>query len=320
MVTSSKSSIFLFVGTERYLKDNELSRLKTSLLGTDSSNLDYKIFYAGETNIGQILDYVNGSSLFSSKRLAVIRDPEKLPKEDRGRLAGYISNPSDSAFLVMDTEDGSIIEELAPVARNIRISRFGELTDSELSTWIERYAAGKGKGISQDAVHVLKELTGRSLLILSGELEKLVMYAGQRPMIDASDVENLVGKSAIASGFDIAWAIGEKNIDKALAIVSELIAGGKRPHEIIGLLCWHLNRILKAKSLYAKGESAAAVAGILKIHRRYNEQFFRQVRSFGFDQLKSKLDTLLEADMGIKRSRLDQALMLDLAVIRLCLG
>lgn len=320
MVTSSKASIFLFVGTERYLKDNELKKLRASLSGTDSSNLDYKIFYAGETNIGRILDYVNASSLFFSKRLAVIRDPEKLPKEDRVRLARYISNPSDSAFLVMDTEDGSMIKELAPVARNIRILRFGELTDSEVLAWIERYALSKGKEISHDAVHALKELTGPSLLILSCELEKLAIYSGRRPWIEVGDVESLVGKSTIASGFDIAWAIGEKNINKALAIVSDLVMSGKRPHEIIGLLCWHLNRILKAKSLYAKGESTVAIANILEIHGRYNEQFFRQVRSFGFDQLKSKLDTLLETDMGIKRSRLDQTLMLDLAVIRLCLA
>lgn len=320
MVSSSKASTFLFVGTERYLKDNELKTLKSSLSGNDPSRLEHKTFYAGEASIGEIIDYVNGSSLFSSKRIAVIRDPERLPSDDRARLLSYIKNPSESAILVMDTDDASMLEDLGDALSHIRVLRFGEMGDSELSAWIARYAAQRHKEISDDASSALKELAGRSLLVLSNELEKLITYVGRRSAIGLEDVENLVGKSVIASGFDIAWAIGERNMRKARAIVSDLIAAGKRPYEIIGLISWHLNRVLKAKRLHASGESNFTIANALKIHRRYHAQFFEQVRSFGIDQLKSKLDTLLEADTGMKRSRLDHALLIDLVIVRLCLG
>ncbi len=319
-MVNSKSSVFLFVGGERYLKENALHKLKASLAGDSPAELDYKVFYGDESNIRDILDHVSTIPLFSTKRLVVIRDPERLPREDKPRLAEYIKKPSKSAYIVLDSDNVSVIGEFNVRSEHVKVMRFDTLSDRDMSAWIKQFLASRGKRMDEEAIALLKELQGCDLLSVSGELEKLIVFTGERKDITIRDVEGLVGKSAIASAFDLGWMIGEKNVAGAIKLISDLVLFGKRPHEVIGLVSWHLNRMLKAKAMIAKGESAGSVIGVLRIHSKDRDRFLKQLKVFSPGQLKSKLNTLLEADLDIKRSRLDPVLILEVAVIRLCLA
>jgi len=319
-MVNSKSSVFLFVGGERYLKENALHKLKASLAGDSPSELDYKVFYGDESNARDILDHVSTLPLFSSKRLVVIRDPERLPREDRARLAEYIKKPSKSAYIVLDSDSVSSINEFNVRSEHVKVMKFEALADSDMTAWIKQFLASRDKRMDEEAIHLLKEMQGRDLLSVSGELEKLAIFTGKRKDITVRDVEGLAGKSVIASAFDLGWMIGEKDAAGAIKLVSDLMLFGKRPHEIIGLISWHLNRMLKAKALIAKGESSGSVMGVLRIHSKDRGRFLKQLKTFSAGQLKSKLSTLLQADLDIKRSRLEPVLVLEVAVIRLCLA
>ncbi|MFA6078935.1 MAG: DNA polymerase III subunit delta [Candidatus Omnitrophota bacterium] len=314
------TSVFLFVGGERYLKENALHELKTSLAGDSPAELDYKVFYGDESSARDILDHLSTLPLFSTKRLVVVRDPERLPREDRSRIAEYIKKPSRSDYIVLDSDSDSAINEFNVRSQHVKVMRFESLPDRDMSLWIKKFVASKGKKMDEDAMLLLKEIQGPSLLSISGELEKLITFTGKRKDITIRDVEGLVGKSVMASAFDLGWMIGEKDVAGAIKLVSDLMLFGKRPYEVIGLLSWHLNRMLKAKALIVKGESPGSVIGALRIHSKDRDRFLKQIKAFSYSQLKAKLGTLLEADLDIKRSRLNPVLVLEVAIIRLCLA
>ena len=319
-MVASENPVFLFIGSERYLKQSALDKLKASLAAFPKEEIDLKVFYGSETAASQIIDHARGPGLFSSKKLIVIKEFNKLQKEGRSRLAEYVKNPAKSAYLVIDIDDDEIPKELAPLAKHFKAMAFKSPASGELSSWITRYLASRGKKIELGAVELLKEYQGSDLEALSRELDKLVSFVGERGEVRAADVEKLVGKSAIESAFELGWAIGNKDLEKAMKLVSQLMLEGKRPHETIGLISWHLNRLLKAKALAARGETAYAVTSILRITRRHQDAFFRQVRSFSLGEIKRKMDVLLEADLDIKRTRFDPVLVLELAIVKLCLG
>jgi len=58
----------------------------------------------------------------------------------------------------------------------------------------------------------------------------------------------------------------------------------------------------------------------LKIGRRYADEFFKQANSMTLPQAMSRLAILLEADLDIKRTKFDPNLVLEFAIIRLCLS
>lgn len=319
-MVNSKVGVFLFIGRDNYLKEKAIGDLSASILDNASKDLDRKVFHGQDAECKDIIDYITTIPFFSSKRLAVIKNFERLPKECRARLINYIKKPVPSTYLVLETDDDVILKEHDDIARHINVRYFNAPKGAELASWMKAFIQASGKRIDEDALTAISQVQGRDLLSLKQELEKLIAFVGERGEIGARDVEEIVGKGLIASAFDLAEAVEKKDIDEALKVCSELLKAGKRHHEIVGLLCWHLKRTFKAKSLQLEGAGNSEIAEILRIGRRYADGFFRQLKDVDITKIKQRMSILLEADLDMKRSKYGPALVLEFALIRLCLG
>lgn len=319
-MVSARPSVFLFVGSDTYSKEKAIRKLADSLLDSSSRQLDYKVFRGAHSHAREILDNISTIPFMAPKRLVVVKDFERLPDEDRKRLIEYAKKPSKTSCLVLDSRDDYVPEDFRRASLHAEVKVFGEPTGADLALWIRRFLSENGKKIEPDAVEFLKEARAQNLSQLSNELEKLVAFVGARETIKSADVEVLVGRNLVASAFDLTNAIESNKVDEALKVVADLLTGGKKHFEIIGLLSWHVKRLLRAKTLQLKGGTDTYIANALKVNRKYFGKFFQQVRGLKIDTIRSQMRILLEADLDIKRSKLDPALVLECAVIRLCLG
>ncbi|MCX5678337.1 MAG: DNA polymerase III subunit delta [Candidatus Omnitrophica bacterium] len=312
-------SVFLFIGDDKYLKEEALKDLRSSLQGKSQYQYDQITFYGGELEAGEVFSQLNTVPLLSDKRLIVIKDIEKAPDEFRNSLIDYIKKPSKSAYLILEAKNDSVLKDYDEAIKRISVRYLGMPTGSMLISWMKSYVGEKGKTIDNGASAILKELEGNDLSYLSQELDKLVTFIGSRKEISSDDVEELVGKSLVISAFDITDAIGRRNITDAIKISSNLTSNGKKEYEIIGILSWHLKRMLKAKTLKERGENDYTIASILRIGRRFQDEFFRQLAGFNMGKIRSNIELLLRADLDIKRSKFSPGTVLELALIRLCL-
>jgi DNA polymerase-3 subunit delta len=319
MVTP-KNAVYLLVGPEKYLKEKTINDLRSTLLDPSSGELDYKVLHGQDSSAEEIFASLSTIPFFSSKRLVVIKDFDSLSREDSTRLINYIKNPNQYACLVIDTADGSILKDEPSISRYAKVLKFYAPSETEASAWISKLVSSRGKTIDEGAIDILKELQGNDLLNLSQETEKLITYTGTRKKITVEDVEALVGRSAVSSVFDIAHAAAEKDTSKAIAIVHELVSSGKKPYEIIGLLAWHFKTLLKIKALSESGQDEYSITQNLRLRRKDAGRFLAQSAAYPYERIASKLDILLEADLGIKRARFSPSIILEFAVIRLCLG
>ncbi len=317
---NTSPSVFLFLGEEKYLKERAISELCSRSLDSSLGELDYKVLHGSDTSADEIINSGKTMPFFSSKRLIVVKDFDKLSKEDISKVAAYIKNPNRHTCLIIDSDDASILDGESSIARHAKILRFAPLSDNELSSWIKKYLSMQDKTIEDDALDMLKESKGADLLALSRELDKLMTFIGKRKKITNDDVESLVGKSVVASAFDIASAIGDRNASKAISIVHELTSSGKKSYEITGILSWFFKRVLKAKLLLDAGDTESSVGQKLRINRKSAEEFFTHVHSFSARDIESKMKILLDADLSIKRPRFSPSLIMEFAIIRLCLG
>jgi DNA polymerase-3 subunit delta len=320
-MVNTKSPVFLFIGNDSYLKDKAIKDLVSSLPEGSSRDLDHKVFYGGEARPAEVLDCINALPFLASRRVVIIRDLEKTPSEFMSGLMRYIKKPLASTCLILEASGESVLKEYADLSVYARVQQFGEMSAREAAAFIKEFLAVRKKKIHPDAAALLREMHGQNLLVLTQELEKLVSYTGARLEIVVKDVEGIVGKSMISSTFDLADAIGAKKADAALRICSELMTAGKKEYEIIGLLCWHFKRLLKAKKLQASGESDNRIAYGLRIGQKYWPGFFKQVAGLKAGRIKAGIKALLEADLDIKRTRFDyahQSLVLEFLILKLC--
>lgn len=315
-----KFSVFIFIGGEKHLKHKAVEALKSQILDSASGDLDYRVFHGGESGSGEILEFAQTLPFSSGKKLIVVKDFEKLPQEDRNHITGYIAKPAQSACIVLDIKEDSALSGLDRVPAHVTVRRFDAPDDSGAVSWVKKAAASCNRKIDDAAAESLVELAGRDLLILESEIEKLAAFTGGRDTICLEDVEAVIGRSFTGSAFDIIWAVGSRDAAKAVGLVRDLALSGKKPHEIIGIISWHLKRLLKARIMKDAGAGEYAIASGLKINRHYAGDFFRQLNTLDIDGIRSKMDILLEADLDIKNSRFDQALIFETAIVRLSLG
>lgn len=322
-MVSPRSSVYLFAGDNEYLKEKAIADLKSAILKSSSGDdLDYKVFHGGEVDFREILDSIATIPFLSPQKLVVIKNIEDLNDPDFERLMACINKLLKTTVLVLDAKSDSVINEHGELARLANVTRFDEMGDAEFHGWVKKFVqvkTGSSKNIEDDAAKELKDLHGKNLLALSGEIDKLIAFTGERNSITIADVEKIATRSAFSSAFDLTGAIEDNDPDLALSIASDLTATGKKHHEIIGLLCWHLRKVLRAKTLQAKGEPDYRIANMLKIGRRYQDNFFKQARAMGIKEVREKLKILMDADLDIKRSKLDARLILEFVIMKLCL-
>lgn len=315
-----KPAVFLFIGSDSYSKERAVESLGAGYSKGAPNNLEYKVFHGGDADPVEILDHIKTAPLFSEKRLIFVRNAGQMNSDGIELLAGALKDLPQSTCLVFDFEDDSILKEYPFLASAASIKTFGELKGEGLISWAADLVSSRSsKTIDKDAICLLEELKGALPIDLVGELEKLMAFTGERKTITISDVEELVGRSASASAFDLSWEIGKKDASGALGLVSDLVGSGKRPHEIVGILSWHLKRVLRALLLRKDGRPDHDIAREVRIRRDEFDIFFKQLGAFSIDGVKSKMEVLLSADLDIKRTRYDPGLVLEFAIIRLCL-
>lgn len=105
-----------------------------------------------------------------------------------------------------------------------------------------------GKSLTDRAWTVLGEKTGFDLRNSLSALEKLIVHAGDRSVIDDKDVVALIGKTKEDTVFNLTAALAEKNVAASLKILDELMVRGTQPLMILAMLIRELRLLLQAKA------------------------------------------------------------------------
>lgn len=315
-----KILVLLFVGDDSYSKENAVKNLRSSLAGDSSRDFDYDVFHGGESDPIEALELASTVPFVAKKRLVVIKDLEKSSQSFLSRLLAYVKKPSRSTCLVLESEDDEFISDNKEIAKYCEVRRFDGIKGSGMESWVNKYLSSAGKKITSDALEALGEQHSTDLRFLAYELDKLIAFTGSRDEVNLVDVEEVVTRSLSAQAFDLANAMDKRDIGMAMKVISDLMSGGRKQYEIVGLLCWHIKRIWRAKTFLEQGKDTRYITQTLKIHQRYQNEFLKQVNAMSKVLIQKRMEALLEADLDIKRSRFDPTLVLECAVMRLCLG
>ena len=309
------SAIYLYAGSAEYLKDRAIDEFKRALPG----GTDIKTFRADEAEAIEITEHLATPSLFSTHRLIILKAFSSLAKKDRAILLSHISKLPSQTTVIIDARDESVLSESEELAKKIVIKRFNVPTEDEVRPWILRACRNLNKRISDEAAMLLQSLHGTRLDMQEKELEKLSLYIGEREEITLDDVELLSGRSAAESAFDLVWIIDKGDVPGSMQFIQDLYKSGKRPHEIVGLITWHLKRLLTGFDELKRGQSEFNISRTLKLAKRFQGPFFKMLKSLKRSDIIRKLEVLCETDRELKRGKLGQELSLELAVLKLCL-
>ncbi len=314
--------VYFFSGDEAFLKEEAIRALIARVIdpGTEAFCLD--VLRGDDSDATTILTAASMVPMMTDRRVVVVRDFHRLPQTDREAVVDYAVRPSPSTVLVLETPRVNLKTKLYERLAGHSISVvFYPLFAERIPSWLQQHARQYGKRLTSEAADQLQAIVGTDLGELAGELEKLAVFVGGRDTITAGDVENTLGPVRAGSVFDIAEAVGEKDLARALGAYGRALDAGDEPQAIMALFVRHFVILWKIRFLKRDRQSDDSIKKTLQLgwgFNRFYNRYAAQSRLLAGRDLQNGFEALYEADIALKTSALPPALVMHRLLYELC--
>src|SRR5882757_8077015 len=238
---------YVLLGDEAYLYERCRRAILDTLVdaGSGPAMRDFALAEIDltETSIFEALDRAQTPSLMAPFQVLFLRNVKTLytrgaKKDEFAALDAYGRSPNPQALLVfvadhlhlpadlrrMDLQDKDryerIRETLGDWCGMVELVRVEE---ADAIRWLVGEAEKRGSTLEVDAARELADALGADLMLMASELEKLVLFVGERRRITLGDVETMVLGAKQRSLYELTDAISARDRPRALALLQGLL-------------------------------------------------------------------------------------------------
>jgi len=319
--SSPPKGTYLLTGEDDFRKRLALDRLKRKLLAGEQDTFNYEVYYGKDSSAKEIIRSLETLSLTGGRKLVVLKEPESLAEEDKTTLLSYFKRPRDNKtlFVLLSRRPASRKEKFnSAVSKYAQVYDFSRLQPNELSSWIVKEFKSRNKIIGRREAEYICQGAQKDMGQIHSLIEQLSIFAGKKEKIAAEDVEQFTeGNLTENSTFKLLDLINGRNTVGSLRMLRELLRSESNPSQIIGLLSWHIARLIDAKRLISGKVSRSEMLSYFQTGTYILNRLVSQAGNFTMQQLKRKLDALVDTDLMLKRSSIKGELLLEMLLVNL---
>ena len=285
-------NFYLVEGDDYFLFDKALSMIKNA---SQIQLEEFNISKFDDDNFSgkAVVDSTQVLPLSSEKRLVVVKDVTKVGESDIKLLKYYLENPVESTVLVI----------LDWANKFSALKGYGQFVDGRrmeknlASSVVVNALAKKGKQITSEALSTLFDFCNGYLTRMMNEIDKLVFYDVTNSLITKDIVEKLVHKDTDFVVFELTEALGKRDVDKAIKLLSVMV----KEQGTLGLITNHFRRLFFISISDLDNATLAQTLGV-KEYAVVKQR--EQLRNFSKMQLKKIYALLEEVDYKIKSGQM----------------
>ncbi|MGC1225252.1 MAG: DNA polymerase III subunit delta [Candidatus Sulfotelmatobacter sp.] len=247
---------YVFVGEEAYFRKRFRDAILQHLVPADLRDFSFFEFDLLETDLAEVLDRAQTPSLMAPFQVFFVRGVKNLfgrgsnsNEEKLAAIEGYCKNPNPDALIVfvadhisipadvrrMDMQDKERYERIREtLGQYCGIVELARVEESEAVRWIADYCASRSVKIDPDGGRELVDALGGDMMMISNELEKLMLYVGAKNHITLGDVETMVLAAKQRSLYELTDAISAKDRVRALEVLDAILSSGDGEEAAIG--------------------------------------------------------------------------------------
>ena len=313
--------VYLLYGKENYLKEDILKKLRNRLIDPAYRELNYKVFYGEKLYINKVINDLETLPMISKHKLIVIKEAEKISKNDEARLTDYfnrLSLKNTFSTLIIIYKEGRPKKELTTAVKRVGVTANFSLTDkSKLASWIKSKFMQSNKKITQEALFYLQSLAGSDLGRLFNEIEKIDIYMKDQKTIEKEDIMITVGGSEAVNIFKVLDAVGDKDIKNAMDGLVKLNQGNLHHLAIFAMIYRQIKLILQAKLLLTNGYNFKEVEKNLRLPSFIVNKIIKQSERYTFKEICKSYELLNIADLEFKNSQKEPKIILEELVVKI---
>lgn len=320
--------VYLVYGTETFLINETKQLLIEHVLDEDEKDFNLAVYDLEETPVEAAIEDAETFPFMGEKRLVFLQNPSFLTSEkakgkvehNLAKLEEYLAQPAPYSVVVFSApyekldERKKITKELKRKAAVIEAKK---LTEQELKVWIRERAAAGRITIEEDAIQLLMSLSGTNLFMLTSEIDKLALYAGESRLINKEMVDKLTARSLEQNIFSLVDKAVHRNVEAALRIYYDLLKQNEEPIKILSVISGQFRLIYQVKELTRRGYSQQQIAGSLKIHPFRIKLAAAQAGAFADQDLTRIIKLLADADYQMKTGGMRKEMLIEMILFQI---
>jgi len=247
---------YVFVGDEVFFRKRCRQAILQHLVPADLRDFSLFEFDLAETDLAEILDRARTPSLMAPFQVFFIRGVKSLfgrgsNEEKLAAIESYCKDPNPDAVLIlvadhisipadarrMDMQDKERYERIREtLGEYCGIVELARVEEGEAVRWIGEYCVTRDVKIDPDAARELVDALGGDMMMISNELEKLILYAGEKKRVSLGDVETMVLAAKQRSLYELTDAISARDSVRGLQVLDAILSAGEGEEAAIGHL------------------------------------------------------------------------------------
>lgn len=332
--TGNIGSAVVLYGAEDFLMNWAIEKIVSDNIEEEYRSIDYRVLNGEETESSDILSESKAYSMFSPKRVVVIKNylPMFRKSIDAGMdelaeyAAGLSASPDDSpaimVFVIESDKSQSITSYGKQFIKKCSSYEMNKLEKPELSAFITKRIRSKGKIISSRELHHMMDVTGYfnrgssySLAQLDRDLQKLT-GACDGDSIESSLIDEIMMGEGDKFVFDLVDAMASGKKGRALEIAENIIREEDGSMAVLALLSKQFEIMYDSLELSDKGMSMAKMAKTTGVNEYRFKKAYTAATRYSRDKIKTLLTYLYNLDRDIKRGDIDKDTALELFVVK----
>ena len=247
---------YVFIGDEAFFRRSCREAILEHLVPEGTREFSLYDFDLESTSLIEILDRARTPSFMAPFQVFFVRGVKTLygrgkHEAEFAAMADYCRNPNPDALLILVADHISIPADVRrmemtdkerydrireTLGEHLAIVELARVEESEAVTWLNQAAEGQGAKIEPDAARELVDSLGGDMMMIANELEKLLLYVGEKKRISLGDVETMVLAAKQRTLYELTDALSSHNRPRALEILDAMLSTGDGDEAAIGHL------------------------------------------------------------------------------------
>lgn len=320
-------SLYLFYGPEEYLKKYYSGLIEKNVIEEDLRAMNMVVL-EGRVEVKKVIDNCDTMPLFSERKLVIVKNSGlfksgkkaegekskgKAPNDD---FISFLQNvPSHTCLIFLEEEIDKRLKTVDAIKKNGLIVEFSYQKPAELVKWVIKALKSFNKDIGSDAASELVNNSEPGMNEILNEINKLVLYSGDRERISLQDVRKVCTRSIKSRIFDLTDAVAEKNRTRAFKILEDMVVLKEPMQRILFMITRQLRHVLEMKLLINDGATVNEAASKLGVTPYIAGKISKQSREFDMETLEKSLEESLELDLAVKTGKISDRLAVEMLIV-----
>lgn len=303
--------VYFVLSEDNYFLSRAGDILKEKFTGSTVNNENYFVKYGDDSTVEEIINLSsNFSSLFSSKKIIIVRKCEKLGRK-LDSLLDYVNKPSPDTTIILSFSKEYVEEKKLNSA--IDFYDFTSLDDKEYYEWLKAEFENQGCRIDDDTLIMFSEYVPRIFGLVVNEIKKVSDFlsdSGEK-VVNREVILKLSGYESEFTPMELVSGMVTGKNDEALKILDYLLnkESVNEVYLVSLITSFYMDmmatkneniQMMQNRAFYMNYKIWGDRINFVKNHQKY-------AKKLNFEKIFTKL---IETDSKLKSSMIDPKVLL----------